>query len=1031
MINQLIALCFRRRHLAWVIAILLTIYGYVSWTHMAVEAYPDISDVQVQVSTQVPGLAAEEIEQQVTTPLERALSNTPGVVSLRSSSTFALSLITLVFKDGTEDYFARQRVLERIGGVTLPAGVQASLGPVSSPSGEIFRYTLESDSKNLMELSEIQKWIVVPAFKQVAGIADVNNFGGFTKQFQLELDPAQLQRYNLALNDVVNAINNNSANAGGGRIARGEQSYVVRGIGQIHALDDLATVVVAQSNGSPVLVRDLGRLQFGHQEREGILGKDGNPDAIEGIVLMLKYENPSRVLEGVHDKLAQLQRRLAPMGVNIVPYIDRDDLVKLTVHKVTHTVLEGIGLVCIVLILFLGSPRSAIVAAVAIPIALVTVFIIMNTAKMPANLFSLGAIDFGIIVDGAIVVMEAILRRREQAPQAELTEDDILQTASQVARPIFFATLIIIAAYLPLFAFERAEGKLFTPMAYTVSYALAGALVCALVLIPGLAYAALRKPRKIFENRPLVWLTQRYKAALTALLARPIIAYATSAVALVAVVVLGASAGREFLPELDEGALWLQVQLPSGLSLDKGSEMASELRRTLREFPEVSYVVTQLGRNDDGTDPWTPSHMEVPVGLKPYDQWPAGETKADLVARVNARFAQVPGMAVSISQPIIDGVNDAIGGAHSPLVLRVYGTDLKENRKIGNQIVDILQGIRGTASASLFQEPPIPQLVVKINREAAARYGINAADIATLIQTGVGGAPVTPVYVEDRIYNVALRFPKSSKSGPQALGQLFLNSSTGAKVALSQVASIRLQTGESTISHEAGERQITVRIDNRGRDLTSYLAEAQDKIAKQIKFDPQKVRLEWAGQFENERRAQARLVLILGLVMILMAVLLFFQFGKIRQALLVLGVVPLATLGGLIAVHLTGETLNVATAVGFIALFGVSVQNGIIMVANFRRMRGQDMPLDQSVVAGATERLRPVLMTATVASFGMLPAAMATGVGTDVQRGLATVVVGGLVVSTLLTLFILPALYFAMERFAERKSSDVRARSDR
>ena len=1032
MINQLIALCFRRRHLAWVIALLVAIYGYISWTHMAVEAYPDISDVTVQVTTQVPGLAAEEIEQQITTPLERALSNTPGLVTMRSSSTFALSLITLVFEDGTDNYFARQRVTERLGQVTLPAGVQAGLGAVTSPSGEIFRYTLESDSKNLMQLSEIQRWEVIPALKQISGIADVNNFGGFTKEFQLELDPSQLNRYNLALSDVVSAINNSSANAGGGRISRGEQSYVVRGIGQVRSLDDLGAVVVTQTNGSPVLVRDLGKLQFGHQEREGILGKDHNPDTIEGIVLMLKGENPSRVLKGVHAKVEQLQKKLAAQGVRLVPYIDRDDLVELTVHKVTHTVLEGIGLVCIVLILFLGSPRSAIVAAVAIPIALVTVFIIMAATKMPANLFSLGAIDFGIIVDGAIVVMEAILRRREEAPQAELTEEDILGTASQVARPIFFATLIIVAAYLPLFAFERAEGKLFTPMAYTVSYALLGALICALVLIPGLAYAALRKPRKIFHNRPLEWLTQRYRNGLNSLLTRLPIAYVVSAVCLVAVIVLGASAGREFLPELDEGALWLQVQLPSGISMDKASEMATELRRTLESYPEVSFVVTQLGRNDDGTDPWTPSHMEVPVGLKPYDQWPEHESKAAFIAKLTARFASMPGFDIGISQPIIDGVNDAIGGAHSPLVLRVYGKDLKQCRRIGTQIVDILGTIRGTASASLFQEPQIPQMAIKVDREAAARFGINVADIAALIQTGVGGAPVTPVFVGDRSYNVTVRLPKESKSGPGTLGQLYLNSSSGAKIALSQVASISMQTGESTISHEMNERQITVRIDNRGRDLTSYLAEAQKRIDAEVKFDPKDIRLEWAGQFENERRAQARLVVILGLVMLLMAVLLFFQFGKLRQALLILGVVPLATLGGLIALHVTGETLNVATAVGFIALFGVSVQNGIIMVANFRRVRGKGATsLADSVVEGATERLRPVLMTATVASFGMLPAALATGVGTDVQRGLATVVVGGLVVSTLLTLFILPALYFAMERFFESKTWDAGGRSQR
>ena len=1031
MINQLIELCFKRRHLVWVIALLLAVYGYLCWINMTVEAYPEIGDVTAQVSTQAPGLASEEVEQHITTPLERALRNTPGLVTIRSSSTFALSLITLVFKDGTEDYAARQRVNERVGQVNLPPGVTPSLNPLTGPGGEVMRYTLESDTKNLMELSEIQRWIVVPELKGVAGVVDVTNFGGFTREFQLELDPTLLEEYKLSLSDVVNAINSNSVNAGGGRVVRGEQGYVVRAIGQIHTLEDLGTVAVTQKDGNPVLVRDLGKLQIGHQEREGVLGKDLNPDTLEGIVLMLKYENPSRVLQGVHATVAKLQARLAPMGVRLVPYIDRDDLVKLTIHKVTHTVLEGIGLVCVVLILFLGSPRSALVAAVAIPMALVSVFIFMTFAKMPANLLSLGAIDFGIIVDGAIVVTEAILRRREEDPEATLTGQDLLETTSHVGQPIFFATLVIITAYCPLFAFERAEGKLFSPMAWTVGYALLGALLCSLTLIPGLAFVALRRPRPIFNNAPLVWLTRTYRRALTALLRATCIAYAFSAVVLLAVVLLAVTAGREFLPELDEGSLWLQVDMPSGLSFEKASELAGDLRRTLLEFPEIRFVVTQMGRNDDGTDPWTPSHIESPVGLKPYDTWPDHESKDELVRRVNARLQQLPGMTVGISQPIIDGVNDAIGGAHSPLVLRVYGLDLAEDRRIGEQVVDILHSIRGTASASLFQEPPIPQMVIKIDREAAARLGVNVADIANLIQTGVGGAPVLAVYVEDRTYNVGVRFPKAAKESPAALGRLFVNGAGGAKIPLSELATIRMQSGQSTISHELNEREITVRIDNRDRDLTSYLEEAQARIEAEVKYDHGAHRLEWAGQFENQQRAQKRLIVIMALVLLAMAMLLFFQFGKVRQTLLILFVVPLATLGGLVAIHVTGETLNVATAVGFIALFGVSVQNALIMVANFRRVRGEGMPLDETVIEAASERFRPVLMTATVASVGMLPAALATGVGTDVQRGLATVVVGGLIVSTVLTLFILPTLYFSIERFVERRAVDPRRRRER
>ena len=1023
MINQIISICLRKRLVVIVVSILLAVFGYYSWTRMAVEAYPDIGDVTAQVVTQAPGLAAEEVEQQITIPLERALAGTPGLVSMRSSSTFGLSIIPIIFRDSAEDYWARQRVKERIEDVTLPSGVQPSLLPLTGPTGEIFRYTLESDTKNLLELSEIQRWTVTPALKQVAGVADVANFGGFTMQYQLELDPAQLQRFGIGLNDVVTAINNNSSNAGGSRISRGEQSYIIRGIGMVRTLDDLGSIVVTQRNSMPILVRDLGKTTYSHQEREGILGKDANPDTIEGIVQLLRYQNPSEVLKGVHARVAELGKQLEPMGVRIVPYIDRDELVRNTVNKVSHTVMEGVGLVCIVLILILGSPRSALIAAVTIPLALVMVFIVMHFTKMPANLFSLGAIDFGIIVDGAIVVTEAILRRREAAPDVPLSEHDVYSATTQVARPIFFATLIIITAYLPLFAFERAEAKLFMPMAYTVSYALLGALLCSFILIPGLAYLALRKPRRIFHNRPLIWLQNGFRQILERMMGMPKISYLIGGAAVIAVIGLGMTTGREFLPEMDEGALWLQVQLPPGISLDKASEMAGELRRTLREFPEISYAVTQLGRSDDGTDAWTPSHIEAPVGLKPYNTWPKGETRAEFLRRLNARLQQLPGFSIGISQPIIDMVDDAIGGAHSPLVIRIIGDDLKELRRIGDGIVNDLQGIRGTASASIFQEPPIPQIAIGIDRSAAARYGINVSDITSLIQTGIGGASVSTVYVADRTYDATVRFPQNTRNNPEALGKLVLTTSGGAQIPLSQVAHIRQQAGESTITHEMGHRELLVRIDLRERAMSDYIEEAKGKIGKSAKFDHNKYRLEWGGKFENQQRAQARLTLIIGIVLALMAVFLFAEFGKMRQAALILGVVPLAALGGLIALHLTGETLNVASAVGFIALFGVAVQNGIIMISNINRVREQGVALHEAVLSGAVERFRPVLMTATVATVGMLPAAMATGIGTDVQRALATVVVGGLVVSTMLTLIILPTYYFALERWVERRKS--------
>ncbi len=1015
MINRIIAICFKKRHIAWGIAILLCFYGYISCKQMTIEAYPELSDVTVQITTQVRGLAAEEIEQQITRPLERALVNLPELHVLRSSSTFALSLITLIFKDGVEEYFARERVLNHISDAILPPGISPNLGPLTGSGGEIYRYTLESNTHNLMELSEIQRWMVIPAIKQVPGIADVNNFGGYTKEYQVNLDPIKMQKHQVVLNDIVTAITNNTANAGGGRVSRGEQNYVVRGIGQIHTLEELGNVVVTQQNTIPVYIKDIGEPRIGHQERQGFLGKNHNPDSIEGIVQMRKHENPSHVLKGVHEKIDALRAKLKPLGIQIVPYIDRDDLVHLTIEKVKHTVIEGICLVSIVLIIFLGSPRAALVVTVAIPAALVSVFIMMNITHMPANLFSLGAIDFGVIVDGAIVVMEAILRRREENPHIALSIEDTLITTGYVARPIFFATLIIISAYLPLFAFERAEGRLFKPMAYTVSYALLGALICAMTLVPGLAYTILKKPQKVFHNTILIKITSRYKSLLHQLLTLPRFSLTVGGTILISIILLGMTSGREFLPELDEGSLWLQVALPSGISLEKANAMAGELREKMLKHPEVSYVVTQLGRSDEGTDPWSPSHIEVPVGLKPYSVWPNGETKADLVAQLTQEFSKMPGYSIGISQPIIDNVNDSVGGAHSPLALRVYGDDLRESRHIARQIVKILKTVPGTASVSIFQEPPIPQLTITADRIKMARFGISISDITTLIQTGLGGAPITLMYANDHIYNITARYSKENKQNREVIGNLTLRSATGADILLSQVATIAYQTGESNIAHENTERMLAIRIDNRGRDLASYLKDAQQRIHEGVQFDHQKFRLEWAGQFESQQRAQKRLVYILAIMLILMSILLFMQFQRLRNVGLVLAVVPMATLGGLVTLHLTGQTLNVATAVGFIALFGVSVQNGIIMIANIRRL-SQEKKLEEAVIEGASERLRPILMTATVASFGMLPAAIATGVGSDVQRGLATVVVGGLLISTLLTLFALPTYYYLIER---------------
>jgi heavy metal efflux system protein len=1017
MIPRLVAVCLHRRWLMVALFSMLAIFGYCSFKSLAIEAYPDISDTTAQVITQYPGHAAEEVEEQISIPIERELNGIPGLHVMRSRSTFGLSLITLVFRDGIDDYWARTRVRERITGVTLPNGAEPALDPLTSAIGEIYRYSLVSTSRSQRELKELQQWVVIPSLKQVSGVADVSNFGGETTQFQIALDPSRLIQYHLSLDQVVSAIGANNANAGGSILVRGEQMAVVRGIGLVRNLADLGNIVVTQSEGTPVFLRDLGPLELGALTRNGIAGKDAESDVVTGIVLLLRGANPSAVLEAVHGKVDELNRSLLPPDVKLVPYLDRTDLVQATLSTVSHTLLAGMGLVLIVLVLFLGSWRGAFIVAVTIPLSLLIAFIAMVTTNIPANLLSFGAIDFGIIVDGAIVVLENILRKREQDPAKPLTEADARVAATEVARPMFFAAVIIITAYLPLFAFQRVEKKLFTPMAYTVGYAVAGAALCALLLMPGLAFSVLRKPRKTFHNPTLAWLGARYEQYLGRVVCRPWSAIICGGAALALSLILSISVGREFLPQLDEGSLWLQVMLPPGMSLQKAKSMADELRNVTHEFPEVATIVTQLGRTDDGMDPWTPSHIEAAVTLQPYGVWPRGETKQQLIDQLARRYRQLPGISVGFSQPIFDMVNDKIAGAHSELVVKIYGRDFADTRRVANEVAGALEHVPGAADVSIDQEPPLPQLQIVVDRAAAARFGVNVADISDLIEIGVGGRPVGQLFQNERRYDITARFLESSRGNEQAIGNLTLTTPSGARIPLSQVASINFRTGESTITRENNRRHITVKLNLRGRDLSGFLAEARHRIGRDVHYDPHAQEVAWGGQFENQERAQSRLLLIIPLALGLIFLLLYAAFGTLRHALIILVSVPLALLGGMLALLARGMTLNVSSAVGFIALFGVAVQNGVIMVSYLNQTRNAMPSLAAAVIKGAKDRLRPVLMTATVATLGLLPAALARGIGSDVQRPLATVIVGGLISATLLTLAVLPALYYIVERW--------------
>lgn len=1016
----------------WVIALmfgLLAFFGYYSWKQLSVEAYPDIADVTSQVVTQVPGLAAEEIEQQITIPLERALNGMPGMHVMRSKSTFGLSMITIVFEDGVEDYWSRQRVQERIAEVDLPDGAVAELDPLTSPTGEIYRYIIESDNHSLRELTDLQHWVIIPRIKEVQGVADVSNFGGITTQFQVELDPHKLEQYNLNLSEVVDAIEKNNSNVGGSILTRGDLGYVVRGIGQIADLDDLGKIVVSSEHGVPIFLSDLGKLKYGNLERKGVLGYSDRfreySESIEGIVLLLKHENPSVVLQDIQTAVDELNNEILPEGVNIHTFLDRTDLVNTTLKTVSTTLLEGMGLVIIVLIIFLGNWRGALLVAITIPLSLLIAFVLMHFTNIPANLLSLGAIDFGIIVDGAIVMMETILKKREDHPEKELTEMTIAKRVKLVAKPILFSTIIIITAYIPLFAFERVEKKLFTPMAFTVSYALIGALLAALLLIPGLGYALYRKPQKVYHNKWLEKLTERYSKFIDRIVHFPKKVLSVIIAVFLGAIVLTSIVGKDFLPELDEGSLWLQVNLPPGITIDRSKELSDTLRARTMKYPEVTYIAVQAGRNDDGTDPFTPSHFEVSVGIKPYKEWPRGKTKNDLIEELAAEYATLPGFTVGFSQPMIDGVMDKISGAHSELVVKVYGNDFKETRRIAEEVLSVLNSIPGAADLDIDQEPPLPQLQIHMDRDAIARYGLNVADVNDLIEIAISGKAISQIYQEDRVYDITCKFKESARDTPEKIAGLMLTSVSGAKIPLSQVADIRLSTGESTITREMNKRHLTVKLNLRGRDLSSFLSEAQKEIEKRVEYDHNLYHIKWGGQFENQHRAYTRLAVIVPLALALMFILLYIAFGKFRQAGLVLCIVPLALFGGMLALNLRGMTLNVSSAVGFIALFGVAIQNGVIMVSHINDLRRSGETLLEAVTDGARHRFRPVLMTAIVAILGLFPASMATGIGSDVQRPLATVIVYGLMFSTVVTLFALPTLYYLVERKYEKKNIEL------
>ena len=1030
MLTRLQRFAFQRRFIVIFLSLCLAGVGIWAFSRLQIEAYPDISDIQVTVITLRPGLAPEEVEQQITVPIERALNNVPNVIARRSRTIFGLSVVDLTFAYGTNEYLARQMVLEKLGDAPLPEGVSATLAPPTTPAGELFRYTLEGKDRDEIQLREIQDWVVAPRLLQVPGVGDVFPFGGLVKQYQIAVDPLALYKYNLSIGRIADAVRANNANAGGSLLRSGEQALVVRGVGLFRSIADIENVVVAADGGIPVFIRDVGRVQIGSAPQSGIFGLDSRTGGIEGIVVMRRGENASEVLEGVSAAVEELNSSLLPKDVRIKPIYDRTELVNSTLRTVSRTLTEGFTIVFLVLFFFLGSLRAALLTALVIPLSLLFAFAGMYFYGIPASLLSLGAIDFGIIVDGTLVMVEYVVRclsRRAGNTGREQSLEIIQEASSQVQRPIFFSLLILISAYIPLFTLERVEGRLFAPMAITISMALVGSLLFSLTLVPILATYLFPGKFKAWRNPLVAWLTRQYENTLRTLLRHQAKVIAATSVIVICTVFLGGRLGTEFLPQLDEGVIWIRAILPPGISLEKSAEVAGRIRSIIRESPEVKLVTSQTGRQESNTEPFGPNRNELLVALTPYSTWPRGKRKADLVSELAEKLrTRVPGATFNFTQPIIDMVMEAITGSSADLAVILSGPDLNVLRDMAEQIAVMLREIRGAADTAIEQEADQPQLHIQIDRQEAARYGINVADVQEVIELAVGGKPVSTMFEGDRRFDVVVRYVPEARSTLAGIGSIRVPTVEGGRIPLSRLAAIKIADGASLIARRENQRQVSVRTNIRGRDQGGFVAEAQHRLSSHLKVPPG-YRIEWGGQFENLERARRRLAWILPLTLVIIFALLYWTFGSAGDAVLILGNVPFSIVGGIAALYLRGIPFSVSAAVGFISLFGVAVMAGILYVSEIRRqLQDYERPLKEAILVGACVQFRPLLILILVAMLGMMPAAFARGIGSDIQRPLATVVVGGLVSTLLLTLLVVPCLYYLAERgrrWSGRKSA--------
>jgi cobalt-zinc-cadmium resistance protein CzcA len=1025
MIRKLVDFALGNRLLVLALATLLFIWGVISFRNLPVEAYPDVANNYVQVITQWPGISAEQVEQQVTIPLEIVMNGVPHLEHLRSTSLFGLSSLMLIFDDDSENDWNREKVLERLSQVALPPGLTPQIGTDFSPVGQIYFFTLHNSNPDydVMDMKSLEDWVLEKQYKSVPNVVDVASFGGPTREYQVRVDPNKLIAYGLSIAQVEQQLTNNNVNGGGSFIEEGLQEINVRTVGQVKTVHDIEETVIMTKNGTPLKVKDIAVVAQGPKVRLGQFGRaihreDGkiidNDDVVSGIVLLRKGADSDVTLDLIHAKTKELNDHLLPPGVKVVPFLDRSELLALTTHTVMHNLLEGIILVSVILFLFLGNVRGAIIVTLTIPFSLLFAAICLSLKHIPANLLSLGALDFGMIVEGAVVMVENIVRLLSH-PSNDPTEtvpQKISRAAFEVQRPVLYSILIIIVAYVPIFTLQAVEGRLFKPMAWTVAFALLGALLFSLFVGPVLASLVYPRGTKEWHNPLMELLTRGYGWALGIAIRWRWATLGAALVTLAGTIILAGSIGSEFLPHLDEGAIWVRGTLAPSTGPSEGIRIANQVRVILASFPEVTETTSQVGRPDDGVDTTGFFNTEYFVGLKPKEEWRSGyhENKEELIASMNRELDKIPGVIWNFSQPISDNMEEAVSGVKGELAIKVYGDDLKTLEEKGDQIVSVMRTVAGVQDLGLFRVLGQPNLNFTVDRGAAARYQINVSDVQDAIQTAVGGNALTQVLQGEQRYDLVMRYLPTYRDSKEAIQDIRLLAPSGERVSLAQLCQVEVADGASEVYREGNQRYIAIKYGVRGRDLGGAVEEAIKKVDQQVKL-PTGYRIDWAGEYASQQRAQKRLMLIIPLTLLVIFMVLYSMFGSMKWASLILVTVAMAPIGGILALYLTKTNFSVSSGIGFLALFGVSVMTGVIMLEYINQLRARGHSVLQAVQQGAVLRFRPILMTMLVASLGLVPAATSHGIGSDSQRPFAIVIVGGLMAVLVMSIFLLPSLY--------------------